>query len=164
VTRTEVDYPLAALWNSTVRLLSGASDDIRSLPDTNRLEARTRSVARLGRVIPARTLRRALDRQQAIAATINRVFDDADIVLTPLCASRTPHLDDCPSNGALRSLRAANTSAWLVPWNLTGQPAISIPTGIIDALPTAIQLVARPNDETTLLALSAQLESAIASR
>lgn len=158
----DIDYPLAALWNSTVRLLRGASDDIRALPDTHRLEARTRANARIGRLFPARTLRRALDREDQIAITINCVMDDADIVLTPLCAAPAPRIDDCPRSGALRSLRHANTSAWLVPFNLTGQPAISVPTGTDIGLPTAIQLVARPNDEATLLRLAAQLEAALA--
>jgi amidase len=89
------------------------------------------------------------------------VFDAADVVLTPLCASPAPRIDDCPSRGALRSLRASNTSAWLVPWNVTGQPAISVPIGLTDdGLPAAVQLVGRHDDEATLLGLAAQLEAA----
>ena len=57
--------------------------------------------------------------------------------------------------------RAANTSAWLIPWNLTGQPALTIPTGVDDDnLPAAIQLVGKPGDEATLLGLAAQIEAA----
>jgi amidase len=61
----------------------------------------------------------------------------------------------------VRSLWKANTSAWLVPWNVIGQPALTVPTGIDgDHLPTAIHLAGRPNDEATLLALAAQIETA----
>jgi len=89
------------------------------------------------------------------------VFDAADVVLTPLCESPAPRIDTCPTRGAMRSLRAANTSAWLVPWNVTGQPAIAIPTGIDDDnLPTAIHLAGRADDEATILALAAQIEKA----
>jgi amidase len=160
VSSVEIDYGWAALWNSTVRLLTGVQRDAESLGDIGLLEARTRTVARLGRLIPERSLRRALDNEQRITTSINRAFDHADVLLTPLCAATAPLLDDCPSAGALRSLRAANTSAWLVPWNLTGQPAMSIPTGTADGLPTAVQLVGRPHDETTLLDLAAQIEAA----
>lgn len=161
VIEVDIDYGLAALWNSTVRLLKGVHDDVASLPGRDRLEARTRAVARLGRLIPSRSLRRALDNEQRITDSINRAFEDADVVLTPLCAAPAPRIDKCPSRGGHRSLRAANTSAWLVPWNLTGQPAITVPTGIDDdGLPTAIQLAGQPDDAATLLGLAAQIEHA----
>jgi amidase len=161
IVEVDIDYGPASLWNSTVRLLRGAHDDTESLRDRTHLEPRTRAVARLGRLLPARTLERALEREHHIATTINRVFDDADVVLTPLCESPAPRLDDCPNRGALRSLRKANTSAWLVPWNAVGQPALTVPTGTdADGLPTAIHLAGRPNDEATLLGLASQIETA----
>jgi amidase len=47
------------------------------------------------------------------------------------------------------------------PYNLSGQPAISIPLHWTDdGLPVGIQLVGRPGDEATLLAVAAQLEGA----
>lgn len=161
ISEADIQYGLASLWNSTVRLLKGAQHDVASMPDRDQLEPRTRAVARMGRLLPNRSLRSALQREDRVAASINRVFDTADVVLTPLCESPAPAIDQCPARGALRSLRAANTSAWFVPWNLTGQPAIVIPTGIDDDnMPTAIQLVGRSGDEATLLALAAQIESA----
>ena len=46
-------------------------------------------------------------------------------------------------------------------WNVTGNPAASVPVGFgRDGLPTAVQLVGRPDDEATILAVSAQLEQA----
>jgi amidase len=46
-------------------------------------------------------------------------------------------------------------------FNVTGQPAASVPAGFDAAgLPLAIQLVARPGDEATLLSLAAQIEGA----
>lgn len=161
IVETDIDYGIGSLWNSSVRLLTGVRDDVAAMPDRAELEPRTRAVARLGRLVPDRLLERALGNQQRIASRINRVFEEADVVLTPLCATAAPTLEGCPTRGAIRTLRAANTSAWLVPWNLTGQPALAVPTGIDDdGLPTAIQLVGRPDGEATLLALAAQIESA----
>ena len=160
VVEVDIKYGLASLWNSAVRLLNGVRDDAASLPDRRDLERRTRAVARLGAMVPSRSLSRALQREEAIAASINAVFDQADVVLTPLCASPAPRLDDCPSAGALRSLRKANTSAWLVPWNAIGQPAIAVPVGIDEhGLPIAVQLAGRTGDEATLLALAAEIEA-----
>lgn len=158
VSEARIDYGLPTLWNSTVRLLKGAQHDVASLPCRDQLEARTRAVARLGRMLPERALRLALANERAITDSTNRVFDTADIIVTPLCASPAPLLSLCPSRGAFRSLRAANTSARLVPWNLSGQPALTVPIGMNGKLPTAVQLVAAPNDEATLLATAAQIE------
>ena len=45
--------------------------------------------------------------------------------------------------------------------NVTGQPAISLPLGQSEeGLPLGSQLIGRPEDEGTLLSLSAQLETA----
>ena len=47
-------------------------------------------------------------------------------------------------------------------WNITGQPAISLPLAQDSAgLPIGVQLVGRPADEATLLRVSAQLEVAM---
>ena len=46
-------------------------------------------------------------------------------------------------------------------WNVTGSPAISLPTHwTSDDLPVGIMLAARPGEEATLLALAAQVEAA----
>jgi len=160
IVHVDIDYGFASLWNSTVRLLKGVQDDVDSLPDRDALERRTRAVARLGRLIPARSLARVLEREQRVASSINRVFEVADVVMTPLCATAAPRITECPNRGALRSLRAASTSAWLVPWNVTGQPALTLPMGVdAQGLPTSIQLAGRTGDEATLLAVAAQIEA-----
>lgn len=162
VFEVDIDYGLASLWNSTVRLLTGVRDDAASWPDRSDLERRTRAVARLGALLPPRSLPRALRREPEVAASINAVFDRADVVLTPLCASPAPLVDDCPNTGALRSLRKANTSAWLVPWNVIGQPAIAVPVGTDQhGLPTAVQLAGRAGDEATLLTLASEIEATL---
>jgi amidase len=46
-------------------------------------------------------------------------------------------------------------------FNLTGQPAISLPAGIgSDGLPLSVQLVGRPGAEDLLYSLAAQIETA----
>lgn len=51
--------------------------------------------------------------------------------------------------------------AYTALWNVTGNPAASVPVGLADdGLPVGVQLVGRRDDETTLLALAAQLERA----
>jgi amidase len=50
---------------------------------------------------------------------------------------------------------------WTSAWNLTGMPAVSLPLHRTGAgLPVGVMLGARPAQESTLLALSAQIEQA----
>lgn len=52
---------------------------------------------------------------------------------------------------------------WLghcVPFNMTGQPAASLPAGMVNGLPVGLQVVGRPLDEATVLKLSAAYEQA----
>ena len=44
--------------------------------------------------------------------------------------------------------------------NVTGQPAASVPFGIVDGLPVGVQLIGRPADEATLFRLASQIEQA----
>jgi amidase len=45
-------------------------------------------------------------------------------------------------------------------WNVTGQPAASVPAGFgPEGIPLGVQVVARPGDEATLLSLAAQIEA-----
>jgi aspartyl-tRNA(Asn)/glutamyl-tRNA(Gln) amidotransferase subunit A len=48
----------------------------------------------------------------------------------------------------------------MIPFNYTGNPALSLPSGVADGLPTSVQLVGRPHDEATLFALGSAFQSA----
>ena len=45
-------------------------------------------------------------------------------------------------------------------YNMTGQPAVTVPLCWVEGLPIGVMLAGRPADEATLLSLSAQLEAA----
>lgn len=56
---------------------------------------------------------------------------------------------------------AAAFTPYTAIWNVTGQPAMTVPLYHgDDGLPLAVQIVGRPVSETTLLSLAAQLEAA----
>lgn len=44
-------------------------------------------------------------------------------------------------------------------WNMSGSPAISVPAGLLDGLPTAVQLVTAPGNEGLLFAAAQLLEA-----
>ncbi len=161
VSERDPDYGLGALPAVLVRFLRGIHDEARAMPHPDRLERRTRSLARLGALIPPALLQRSRAAEGELAARLNRVLEDHDVLLTPATAIGAPRIGRLQGRGALWTL---NTVAGWVPynaiWNVTGQPACSVPAGLTaDGRPRAVQLVGRPNDEATLLSLAAQIEA-----
>jgi amidase len=145
------------------RYLRGAYLDAERLGPG--LEPRARSLARLGRRME-RWAARARAAEPARAARINAIFADADIVLTPTTAAPAPSATHAHYRSGVRTILAISPwSAYTLPWNVTGQPALSLPAGRDgDGLPLGVQLVARPDDEATILALAAQLEHVLNQR
>jgi amidase len=99
-----------------------------------------------------------------MSRSIIALWDTYDVVMTPALAQRPVQigeLDACSDDPWDDFRRSALFTPYTAIFNVTGQPAISVPLfhgG--DGLPTAVQLAARPADEATLLSLAAQLEAA----
>ena len=135
-----------------------------------RLERRTRETCRLGSWVTPRVTEWAIRAGERVSAKANRVFDPSpgsgrravDVLLTPAVAHRPPHVGVLDGRGTARSsLAALPAIAYAALWNVAGNPAASVPCGLgDDGLPLAVQLVGRPDDEATLLSLSAQIEAA----
>jgi amidase len=161
VSEGDPDYGLLAMPSAVVRYLRGIHDDARTMAHPQRLERRTRGMARLGGLIPPALLERSLAGEAELTRRLNTVLEDHDVLLTPATATPPPPIGQLQGRGALWTLNAV--AGW-VPyngvWNLTGQPAASVPAGFgADGLPRAVQLVGRPNDEATLLSLATQIEA-----
>jgi amidase len=86
-----------------------------------------------------------------------------DAVLTPTLAQPPAKVgglrnDDDP---ALDFENQKRFTPFTAPYNMSGQPAVSIPLHWNeDGLPIGVQLVGRPGDEVTLLRIAAQIEAA----
>jgi amidase len=87
-----------------------------------------------------------------------------DLLLTPTCAKPPPplgHFEAPPENPLAGYLRAAPYGAFTMHWNVSGQPAISLPLHWTkEGLPVGVQLVAASAREDLLLRVAAQLEQA----
>jgi amidase len=141
------------------RWLRGIHDDARLLPHAERLEKRSRQLAFGGRLVGDGGVRRARAAEAARARQINAIFEDHDVLLTPTITAPPDPLGRFEGRGTAATIALlAQMTPFTTPWNVTGQPAASIPAPVDDGLPIGAQLVGRPNDEATLLSLSAQLE------
>ncbi len=89
---------------------------------------------------------------------------DFDLLLTPTISEPPPRLGELvptPESSLAVGMRASQIACWTLPFNLTGQPAISLPLHWNDAgLPIGVQLVATHGREDLLLRVAAALEVA----
>jgi amidase len=143
------------------RWLRGIYEDAQALPHPERLERRIQRLATAGRLLGAGGAARSRAREPGYAARLGEVFRDYDVLLTPTIPTPAwPVLRFEGRSVVTATLGAADIVPFTGPWNVTGQPAASIPAGFTDSgLPLAVQLIGRPHDETTLLSLAAQLEA-----
>jgi amidase len=93
------------------------------------------------------------------------LWETFDAVLTPALAERPVpigEIDSCSDDPWEDFRRSGRFTPYTALFNVTGQPAISVPLFHgDDGLPTAVQLAGRPAGEATLISLAAQLESAL---
>jgi amidase len=128
------------------------------------IEPLSRAVAELARALPSTGYLAALNQLQAVARGTVAFFADHDVLLTPVLATRQlpiGELHGCGEDPLADLMRSGEFAPFTALFNVTGQPAISVPLGFgEDRLPSAVQLVGRPLAEDTLLQVAAQLEQA----
>lgn len=185
----EVDDECVTAWEDASTLLAGLGHDVEDVPVPLPPEAvpvfetcwavlTALSAAPEGREHLLRPLTRWLtERGRAVSGpefglaigAMRRFAAEALAALAPYDAVLTPTLASPPLPvGAMRDDAdpAADFEAqkrftpWTSAWNVTGMPAVSLPTHwTADGLPVGVMLAARPAEEGVLLALSAQVEA-----
>ena len=157
------DYPAWAMYGHVLpRMWRGVYQDVQKLPHPERLEPRTRGIARLGSLISDRQIARIRAAEPTLAARVQSIFDDVDVLITPGTATGPSRIGRYQHRGGVSTLAmVASRVPFNAIFNATGQPAAALPWALDgDSLPVSVQLVGRPADEATLLALSSQIEAA----
>jgi amidase len=128
------------------------------------VEPLTWALVELGRSINGAQYLRSVQELQVITRQIAAYFEGIDVLLTPTLAEPPAPLgtfDSPPGEPLAGLLRAAAYVPFTPPFNVTGQPGVSLPLHWNEAgLPIGVQFVGRFGDEETLLALAGQLEQA----
>jgi len=150
--------PAIALQISYGRLLAGRA------PGEDEIEPLSRAVADLAHELDSVAYLAAVAQLQALARGLVAFFAGYDVLLTPALAERPLRIGECNGLGErpLEDLaRSGRFTPYTALFNVTGQPAISVPMGLgADGLPSAVQLVAKPLGEDTLLQVAQQMETA----
>jgi len=92
------------------------------------------------------------------------MWSDFDVLLTPVTITPPPpigYLDPVNVEPAEFNRRQGLVFGYTPPFNMTGQPSISLPLGLSkDNLPIGMMFTGRYSDEATLFRLASQLEQA----
>jgi aspartyl-tRNA(Asn)/glutamyl-tRNA(Gln) amidotransferase subunit A len=115
-----------------------------------------------GHFVTARDYLRALRLRPLVQADFEAAMEKVDVILTPGSPTTAPRLDEM-----LVDVGDGPTVPWLdvaarctMPFNITGMPALSFPTGFSAGLPVGAQVVAAPLREDLCLRVAAAFQLA----
>ncbi len=178
----ETDPEIAAAVQAAGRLLAGLGHHVEEVPlpegsleeflplwqhlvsdipfvRWSRAQPITRWLGEPGRLLDPddmKALRRRLEER------ILRELGDADIWLTPTVPTAAPRVGAFAGRPPAEAFAdAARLGSFTAPFNITGQPAASVPLGLTrEGLPMGLQIAGRQLHEDDVLAVSRQLEEA----
>jgi len=145
-------HTFAYLWQVTPALYP-VRDESLLMPINRALAQAARERSSVEYVQAVAALQRA-------ARRIVTFWDDVDVVLTPTLAKLPVPIGWVfePEDPWEQFRRGGEFTPFTPIVNVTGQPAASVPFGMVDGLPVGVQLIGRPADEATLFRLAAQME------
>ncbi|MCZ2824491.1 MULTISPECIES: amidase [unclassified Modestobacter] len=129
----------------------------------DRLRPLTRFLRDRGLALSARDAMQAMFTLRVFARRFIQATTRYDVLLAPICTLPPQPVGwfDGDGDGAADFERQKRYAAFPAVYNVTGQPAVSVPLWwTAGGLPIGTMLVGRPADEATLISLSAQLEEA----
>lgn len=117
-------------------------------------------MVRFGASQSATALVRALQWRRDFTRDLLQFFTDADVLLLPTSPVTAFAADVIgPTTISGRKTSPFDWFSWTWPFNLTGQPAISLPVWTGNGLPVGLQIVGRPGADNVVLNFAAALES-----
>ncbi|MCK1819770.1 amidase [Streptomyces sp. XM83C] len=158
----EVELPPYRLFNACGRVIMAAEayavheTDLRTRPEKYGRYTYQRIAPAVG--LSAADLVQAHRMRQELARALHRaVFERYDVLVTATGLAPAPRLDAFPTDWPPpRELTAMQT----IPFNVTGHPALALPTGLsASGLPLGMQIAGRPFDEPTVLRVGAAVEA-----
>ena len=159
----DIELPPLALYNATAFLIARGEGfaihekALRSRPQDYGALARDRLT--IGAYVRASDMVQAMRRRLMLSHATNTAMNAVDTILLPTAPDPAPRL------GELAPYFGTERPTYMRPFNLTGQPALSVCNGFDkNGLPLSFQIVGRCFDETTVLRIGHAYERATAWR
>jgi amidase len=161
----KLDLSVLMEATSTVAVAGIGSTEVA---DPELIDPITRGTWKAGREISAADYINALTMMHNLSREIVQRLAPYDALITPTLTRPAVKLGTMPSRDPWKIAKNGKQvhdiytwTAFVFPFNATGQPAVAIPMGFNHAgLPLGLQIVGRPNDEAGIIALAAQFEEA----
>jgi amidase len=169
VEQRDIDWPgedaldvFIKLWAPSIsygiELLGELGRDVESV------EPHNLAMLRLARAVDSSRYLVASYRAVELSRRVQALWDDFDVVLTPGLARLPLPAGTVAAEAESNPLGPLVVDEGFTPFtsifNITGQPAASLPLHVADGLPVGVQAVGRFGAEATLFRLAAQLEQA----
>ncbi len=156
----EITLPDYALYSAVGRVILTAeafavheADFRQRLTDYGRLLV---SRLAIGATLTAADLVQAFRLRRILTDAVNAVFDRYDALITASALAVAPRFDALPDPNV-----SAAAPMQTIPFNVTGHPAMSVPTGTgAGGMPLSLQVVGRPFDEPTVFRIGRAIEKA----
>jgi amidase len=153
---TDDFIPIMAQMVASIPLVPGSERLLQ--PSTRWLRRRGHGLSR----------RRAVALGHDLARRVTEWCGDADLLVTPTVAQPAPRVGAFAAihdDGEAVFRAMAPIGAFTAPFNVSGQPAVSLPAGRTrDGLPIGVQLVGRRGADRTVLAAATVLEAELRGR
>lgn len=130
--------------------------------DKSQLEPFTTGLAKRFRS-NALKLPRSIREMRRMGRECGKLFDDYDVVMTPVLAHKTPKIGYFSPELSYEEVtkRAIDYATYTGLYNVTGEPAISLPLGAdSDGMPLGVQFAAPYGEDKRLLELAYEIEQA----
>ena len=167
--RLEVaDAPVGALMGPFETIVLGQSAAYRQIVPPDRwqqLGAQMREVIADGERIGVGEYVLAVAAARQGAAALLEALAQFELVVSPVLTQAAVPLDAFPVDGGRRECWRAyyEWHSYTVPFNVSGQPALSLPCGTTaDGLPVGLQIAGPPGADALVFALAAAFERALA--
>lgn len=156
-----VEIPFADPYPALVDVIAAAEAAGTTPADEALCDPRRAGIARYGRTVGGATVMRAQETRMALRATLRSVMERYDLLVMATVGTEPFGVDAIAPPWA-----TGDDLLWLAwspatyPFNLTGQPALSLPVGFTAAgLPVGLQLVGPVGGDDLVLATADRLES-----
>jgi amidase len=152
---------------TAIAFIAGVFQQAGRQPDPNNLEAVSRRLMEAANHLSALDLIAMFDTQNRLSRSVGAFFECHDLLVTPTLGQLPAPHGTLDYNDPRHSVRSWISSLFeygpfTALFNITGQPAISLPLGMsTSGLPIGVQLVAPFGREDVLFRVAGQLEQAM---